>query len=72
MRILFSQTMLDDLTQAVGAAVASQGIINISKLAEEIRKRNEAENVALEDVIALVMVQAQRFSAAMEFDSQLN
>ncbi len=64
--------MLDDLTQAVGAAVASQGIINISKLAEEIRKRNEAENVALEDVIALVMVQAQRFSAAMEFDSQLN
>jgi hypothetical protein len=69
MKILLSQKMMDDLTQTVQTALSKQGIVNIPQLAEEIRRRNEAENIALEDITAQVMAQAQLFSAAMEFDS---
>ena len=69
MKPLFSQTILDDLSEAVQLALSTRGIVNIPRLAEEIRKRNEAENIALEDITEMVMVQAQKFSAAMEFDS---
>lgn len=65
----FSQKILDDLSEAVQLALSTRGIVNIPRLAEEIRKRNEAENIALEDITEMVMVQAQKFSAAMEFDS---
>jgi hypothetical protein len=69
MKPLFSQKILDDLSEAVQLALSTRGIVNIPRLAEEIRKRNEAENIALEDITEMVMVQAQKFSAAMEFDS---
>ena len=69
MKPLFSQKILDDLSEAVQFALSTRGIVNIPRLAEEIRKRNEAENIALEDITEMVMVQAQKFSAAMEFDS---
>lgn len=69
MRILLSTVMMDDLTEAVRVALAKNGIVNIPQLAEEIRKRHEAENIALEDITEQLMAQAQRFSAAMEFDS---
>ena len=73
MKIQLSSKMMDDLAEAVQIALTKKGIVNIPQLAEEIRKRNEAENIALEDITAEVMAQAQRFSAAMEFDSpQLN
>ena len=73
MKILLSPRMMDDLTQTVQTALSKHGIVNIPQLAEEIRKRNEAENIALEDITEQVMIQAQRFSAAMEFDSlQMN
>ncbi len=65
---LFSPMLMDDLRQTIQAALTMNGIINIPKLAEEIRKRNEAENVALEDIAAELLVQAQRHSAIMEFD----
>jgi hypothetical protein len=69
MKPLFSQKLLDDLSEAVQMALSTRGIVNIPLLAEEIRKRNEADNIALEDITEMVMVQAQKFSAAMEFDS---
>ena len=69
MKVLFSSRLMDDLTQTVQSALSKHGIVNIPQLAEEIRKRNEDENVALEDIAAQLMVQAQVFSAAMEFDS---
>ena len=65
---LFSPTLMDDVTQTIHAALTLNGIINIPKLAEEIRRRNEVENIALEDIAAELLVQAQRHSAAMEFD----
>ena len=68
MRIRFSQQLMDDLVQSVRAAFAAHGIVNIVQLAEDIRRRNEVENVALEDITEEVMMQAQRLSAAMEFD----
>ena len=69
MKILLSEKIMNDLAQTVQTALSRHGIVNIPQLAEEIRRRNEAENIALEDITAQVMVQAQQFSAAMEFDS---
>ncbi|HEY6631150.1 MAG TPA: hypothetical protein VIZ90_06845 [Rhizobiaceae bacterium] len=68
MKINLSQHLLDDLVQSVNMELSRRGIINVPQLAEDIRRRNEAENIALEDITALVMEQAQKFSAAMEFD----
>jgi uncharacterized protein with von Willebrand factor type A (vWA) domain len=68
MKISISQQLMDDLVQSVSEALATRGIVNIPQLAESIRKRYEGENIALEDIAELVMAQAQRFSAAMEFD----
>jgi hypothetical protein len=68
MRIRFSQQLMDDLVQSVRTACTAHGIVNILQLAEDIRRRNEIENVALEDIAEEVMLQAQRLSAAMEFD----
>ncbi|WP_292377247.1 hypothetical protein [Mesorhizobium sp.] len=45
------------------------GIVNISAVAEQIRVRNLAENVALEDVEYLVLHAAQVLGAAIEFDA---
>jgi len=69
-KINFSQQLLDDLVRSVNMALSTRGIINVPQLAEDIRKRNEAENIALEDITALVMAQATKHSAAMEFDRQ--
>jgi hypothetical protein len=51
----------------VNAALSKYGIVNVSQLAEDIRHRNEIDNVALEDIQAQVIVHAQSLSAAMEF-----
>ncbi len=68
---IFSPTLMDDLTHSLHSALLMTGIINIPKLAEEIRQRNEGENIALEDITAELLVQAQRHSAAIEFDHRL-
>jgi hypothetical protein len=67
MEIRFSQQLMDDLAQSVNAALSKYGIVNVSQLAEDIRQRNEIDNVALEDIQAQVIVHAQSLSAAMEF-----
>ena len=68
MNRIFSTTLQDDLNRSVRLALTTKGIVNIPQLAEDIRQRNEDENVALEDIAAQLMVQAQIYSAAMEFD----
>jgi hypothetical protein len=70
MRIVLSQKLRDDLSHSVHSAYAAQGIVNVPVLAEQIRSRNAAENVALEDIATCVVAHAQLLSAAMEFDGQ--
>jgi hypothetical protein len=64
-----SPDFLKDLTRAVDDALDQHGIINVPLLAEQVRRRNEHENVALEDVEARVMRMAQIRSALMEFET---
>ncbi|TPM38097.1 hypothetical protein [Mesorhizobium sp. B2-3-4] len=69
MRYEYSSRLLDDVGSAVQKAFRATGIVNISLLAEQIRVRNLAENVALEDVEQLVLRAAQLLGAAIEFDA---
>ena len=71
MNIVLSQRLMEDLAQSVQSALSKAGIVNVSTLAEEIRSRNESENIALEDITAQVMAHAQLLSAAMEFDRKV-
>jgi hypothetical protein len=64
-----SDRLMEDLSASLRTALSTQRIVNIARLAEEIRRRNEAENVALEDIQAQLVAQAQLFNAVMEFDS---
>ena len=70
MNIVFSSKLLKDVTDSVRSALSTSGIVNIAAVAESVRSRNAAENVALEDITARVMEQAQLLSAAMEFDGR--
>lgn len=63
-----SDRLMEDLSASLRTALSTQRIVNIARLAEEIRRRNEAENVALEDIQAQLVAQAQLFNAVMEFD----
>lgn len=69
MRFRFSQKLVEDLQNSVLHALAVHGIVNVPVVAEQVRQRNEVENVALEDIIVELMAQAQRFNAAMVFDT---
>jgi hypothetical protein len=68
MRYSYSTHLRDDVNARVLAALQANGIINITVVAEEIRLRNIAENVALEDIEHLVLQAAQLYGAAIEFD----
>ena len=68
MNRIYSSTVRADIWKTVQSAIASNGIFNMSVLAEEVRKRNEVENIALEDVERLVMEVATQMRAAVEFD----
>ncbi|RUX08980.1 hypothetical protein EOA30_05095 [Mesorhizobium sp. M8A.F.Ca.ET.059.01.1.1] len=69
MRYEYSSRLLDDVNSAVQRAFEMAGIVNISAVAEQIRVRNLAENVALEDLQYLVLQAAQLLGAAIEFDA---
>ena len=71
MNVVLSQRLMEDLAQSVQSALDKTRIVNVSTLAEEIRSRNESENIALEDITAQVMAHAQLLSAAMEFDRKV-
>jgi hypothetical protein len=68
MKRVISQKLMTDLAAAVHDALARDGLINVPVLAEEIRRRNESENVALEDIENQLLNEAQAFSAVMAFD----
>ena len=73
MRFRFSTRLMEDMKQTVEMAMSKGQVVNLSVLAEQIRRRNEAENVALEDIIEHLMVHAQFLGAPMEFGGdQLN
>ena len=55
MRRIFSSVMREDLTRSFHEELQKNCILNIPILAEEIRKRNEIENVALEDISEWLM-----------------
>jgi hypothetical protein len=68
MRYDYSMRLRDDVGSAVQAALKAAGIVNITVVAEQVRIRNLAENVALEDIEYLVLQAAQLVGAAIEFD----
>lgn len=57
-----------DILQTAQAAAARLGVINVPLLAEQVRLRNEQENIALEDIEYEMLRQAQTLNAAVEFD----
>ena len=69
MRYEYSARLCDDVHSSVQRAFATAGIVNISATAEQVRVRNLAENVALEDIEYLVLQAAQLLGAAIEFDA---
>jgi hypothetical protein len=69
MRYGFSARLQHDVNLRVQAALQSKGIVNVTAVAEDVRLRNLAENVALEDIEGLIVEAAQFCGAAMEFDS---
>jgi hypothetical protein len=68
MRYDYSAQLREDVSSAVLTAFRTAGIVNISMVAEQVRVRNLAENVALEDIEHLVLQAAQLIGAAIEFD----
>ena len=68
MLIRFSNHLMQDVRQTIQVALAKGHVVNLPLLAEQIRKRNEKENVALEDILRQLMIEAQAFCAPMEFD----
>ncbi|MDX8534322.1 hypothetical protein RFM41_24670 [Mesorhizobium sp. VK25A] len=66
----FSNRLRDDAHCKVQHALRTNGIVNIIRLAEEIRLKNLAENIAREDFENLVMEIAQLYGAPIEFDDQ--
>jgi hypothetical protein len=69
MRRLFSSQMRDDLAQSFQEELSRNRIINISMLAEQIRRRNEGENVALEDISEWLIHFAKGANAAIVFET---
>ena len=58
-----------DLVATVEAAFHEFGTVNVPMIAEELRSRHLEENVALEDLSAMVMRHSSRIGAPMEFHS---
>lgn len=67
MRRSLSATLLNDALTTVEEAAGGGAVLNISALAEQVRSRNNAENVALEDIIHAMMRQAQWLNLSIEF-----
>ena len=68
MKVHLTSALHDDLEKALDDAIVTCGMVNIPRLSEEIRLRNEEHNVALEDIAAELMRRALARNAVMEFD----
>jgi hypothetical protein len=62
-----SQQLRADVQSAVRDAIGRDGLVNVPHLAEMVRLRNLAENVAREDIELLILQQAQSSGVAMSF-----
>ena len=69
MKVHFTSAFYDDLNEALDTEIATNGMVNIPRVAEEIRLRNEDLNVALEDITYELMRRALARNALMEFGS---
>ena len=69
MKVNFTPALHDELNAALDSEIASNGMVNIPRLAEEIRLRNEELNIALEDIAYELMRRALARNALMEFGS---
>jgi hypothetical protein len=67
-RHLLEEEIRDDVRRTVTAALRNHRIVNVSAIAENVRLRHEASNVALEDIEAFVLQVATSYSAPMAFD----
>lgn len=68
MKRTFSTQLQDDLAASFRAELQKNRIINIPVLAEQIRKRNELENVAIEDISEWLIHYAKSANVAMVFE----
>ena len=68
-RAHFTPTFQDELNGALDSEIATNGTVNIPRLAEAIRVRNEQLNIALEDIASELMRRALARNALMEFDA---
>jgi hypothetical protein len=64
-----SAQMRHDIIETLRTATARRQTVQISQLAEEVRRRHVAENIAVEDIEELLVTYAQVFNVTMEFDS---
>jgi 1-deoxy-D-xylulose 5-phosphate reductoisomerase len=64
----YSAKLRNDVAALTQKSFQINGIVKISALAEEVRRANIEENVALEDIESLVMQAALLVGAAIEFD----
>ena len=69
MKVHFTPAFHDELNLALDGEIATNGIVNIPRLAEEIRLRHEQLNIALEDIVGELMRRALARNAVMEFDA---
>ncbi|HEY5819985.1 MAG TPA: hypothetical protein VIU14_16580 [Mesorhizobium sp.] len=68
MKRTLSPNLQSDILLSAEASLLNYGVLNIPLLAEQIRLRNERENVALEDIEQEILAVGTRLSATMEFD----
>ena len=70
MRRSFSAKLLSDVLSTVQLAARRGSVMDISALAEQVRQRNETDNVALEDILEAMMQQAQWLGLSIEFSGE--
>ena len=66
---VFSLELKADVMRSVGAAALTYGIVDVSAVAEQVRLRHENENVAREDIEALVVQLGETLCSPMELCS---
>jgi hypothetical protein len=70
LNIHYPPEMVDDVKRGVEAALDSVSEVNISQMAHDMRLRYAKHNIALEDVVALVISVATRLQATVFFDGK--
>lgn len=67
---IISPRLREDIHRVVRQAKEASGSVNISVLAERVRRRHIAENVALEDIAEAMIHAAQAIGAPCVFDGE--